>query len=138
MENVVEKYKLRPYIHLRHELTHAQWDADKGKWSIRIRRGVSDASPAPNVKSKDEGEGGVEEFDDTCDVLLLCVGSLNRWHWPDIDGLNEVSGTVLHSAQWSDLTDGRWEEGVKDWGDKAVGVIGNVCISVSRIDDFPG
>jgi hypothetical protein len=59
-------------------------------------------------------------------VLLLCIGSLSRWQWPDIEGLKEFGGTLVHSAQW-DVGDGAWEEGVKTWGDKTVGIIGNVC-----------
>ncbi|KAJ6548136.1 FAD/NAD-binding domain-containing protein [Mycena vulgaris] len=105
IERIVDKYKIRKCIHLEHELTRAQFDAVSGKWTVRIRhRG--------------------KEFEDSCDVLLLCVGSLSRYHWPDIEGLEKFSGTLVHSAQW-DVGDGAWEDGVKDWGDKTVGIIGN-------------
>lgn len=113
MERIVDKYKIKKYIHLQHELTHARWDEASSKWIVRIRRG---------------GDQG-EEFEDTCDVLFLCVGILNRWHWPDLEGLQEFGGKLVHSAQW-DVTDGAWEDGVKDWGDKNVGVIGNVSVSL--------
>jgi cation diffusion facilitator CzcD-associated flavoprotein CzcO len=93
-------------MNFQHELTHAKWDALSGKWTVRIRHGD-------------------KEFEDSCDVLLLCIGSLSRWHWPDVEGLKEFAGTLVHSAQW-DVGDGAWEEGVKDWADKTVGIIGNV------------
>ncbi|KAF8183592.1 FAD/NAD-binding domain-containing protein [Mycena galopus ATCC 62051] len=105
IERVVDKYKIRKYINLQHELTHAKWDAPSGRWTVRIRHGA-------------------EEFEDSCHVLLLCIGSLSRWDWPDIEGLKEFGGTLVHSAQW-DVGDGAWEEGVKTWGDKTVGIIGN-------------
>ncbi|KAF8149231.1 FAD/NAD-P-binding domain-containing protein [Mycena galopus ATCC 62051] len=105
IERVVDKYKIRKYINLQHELTHAKWDAPSGRWTVCIRHGA-------------------EEFEDSCDVLLLCIGSLSRWHWPDIEGLKEFGGTLVHSAQW-DVGDGTWEEGVKTWSDKTVGIIGN-------------
>ncbi|KAJ7082439.1 FAD/NAD-P-binding domain-containing protein [Mycena belliarum] len=105
IERVVDKYKVRQYIKLEHELTHAKWDAPAGKWTVRIRHAGA-------------------EFEESCDVLLLCVGSLSRWRWPEIAGLKEFGGTLVHSAQW-DVGNGTWEEGVKDWGDKTVGVIGN-------------
>ncbi|KAJ7175158.1 FAD/NAD-P-binding domain-containing protein [Mycena crocata] len=105
MERVVDKYKVRKYMHFKHELTHAEYDAAAGKWTVRIQH--------DNV-----------EFEETCDVLLLAIGSLSRWHWPNIEGLKEFGGTVVHSAQWN-VGDGAWEEGVKDWGDKTVGIIGN-------------
>ncbi|KAJ7082429.1 FAD/NAD-binding domain-containing protein [Mycena belliarum] len=105
IERVVDKYKVRQCIKLEHELTHAKWDAPSGKWTVRVRHAGA-------------------EFEESCDVLLLCIGSLSRWRWPEIEGLKEFGGTLLHSAQW-DVGNGTWEEGVKDWGNKTVGVIGN-------------
>ncbi|KAI0057669.1 FAD/NAD-P-binding domain-containing protein [Artomyces pyxidatus] len=107
LHRVVEKYKLMRFIRLSHELTHARWDEPSGQWHLRIRRG-------------DTGEA----FDDTADVLYLGTGCLSRWRWPDIPGLGDFKGRVVHSAQW-DVSEGRWEEGVQDWGDKRVGVVGN-------------
>ncbi|KAJ7728265.1 FAD/NAD-P-binding domain-containing protein [Mycena maculata] len=98
IERIVDKYKIRKYINLQHELTHAKWDAPSGKWTVRIRHGA-------------------EEFEDSCDVLLLCIGSLHRWYWPDLEGLKEFGGTLLHSAQW-DVGEGAWS-------DKTIGIIGN-------------
>ncbi|KAJ6571216.1 FAD/NAD-P-binding domain-containing protein [Mycena capillaripes] len=106
IERVVDKHKIREYIHLKHELTHAKWDAAAAKWTVRIRHNG-------------------EEFEDSCDVLVLCIGSLERWHWPDIAGLKEFKGTLVHSAQWDVGGGAAWEEGVKDWGDKTVGIVGN-------------
>jgi cation diffusion facilitator CzcD-associated flavoprotein CzcO len=31
---------------------------------------------------------------------------LNRWTWPDIPGLSEFQGKVLHSANWQDWVHG--------------------------------
>ncbi|KAI0311858.1 hypothetical protein OF83DRAFT_1177174 [Amylostereum chailletii] len=113
MESVVDKYKIRKYIHLQHELIHARWDEDSSKWVVRIRRG---------------GDQG-EVFEDTCDVLFLCIGSLNRWHWPDIEGLKDFGGRLVHSAQW-DGADGAWEYEVKD---RNVGVIGNGSSGIQTV-----
>ncbi|KAI0342829.1 FAD/NAD-binding domain-containing protein [Trametopsis cervina] len=106
IERVVDKYKLRPYIHLKHELTHAKWDGSTSKWTVRIRRLRED--------------GSTDEFEEPCDVLMLCIGGLNRWQWPNIDGLKAFKGTILHTAQWNQ-TDGAYE----NWGNKNVGVVGN-------------
>ncbi|KAI0777099.1 FAD/NAD(P)-binding domain-containing protein [Irpex lacteus] len=103
-ERIVDKYKLREYIHLGHELTYAKWDQSSGKWTIRVRHSAVDAQEE-------------EEFEETCDILLLCVGSLSRWHWPDIPGLKDFKGPVVHSAQWN--LDEQSIEG------KRVGVVGN-------------
>ena len=92
-------------MHFGHELTYAKWDQLSGKWTIRIR-----------CRAAGTAEG--EEFEETCDVLLLCVGSLHRWHWPDIPGLGEFGGKLLHSTQFNadkDIVKG-----------ERVGVVGNV------------
>ncbi|KAI0750547.1 FAD/NAD(P)-binding domain-containing protein [Irpex lacteus] len=104
IERVVDKYKLREYIHLRHELTFAQWNQTSGKWTIRIRHIMDDAQDS-------------EEFEETCDILLLCVGSLHRWQWPNIPGLKNFGGTLVHSAEWD--ADEKLIDG------KRVGVVGN-------------
>jgi cation diffusion facilitator CzcD-associated flavoprotein CzcO len=104
IENVVDKYKLREYIHLNHELIGAEWNETSGKWSIRVRHSL---------------EGQEQDvLEETCDVLLLCVGSLHRWHWPDIAGSKDFKGPVIHTADWK--LDEQNLEG------KRVGVVGNV------------
>lgn len=113
MRRIVEKYKLMKYIRLRHELSHAAWDENAGRWRLRIRR------------------VGMEEIEDTADVLFLGVGLLNRPRWPDIPGLREFRGRLLHTALWDvgtlDVDGSLDDDGVPHtWHDKVVGVIGNV------------
>lgn len=108
INRVVEKYKLLPYIRLRHELVAARWDEEAAKWHLRIRRGPDG-----------------EEFDDTADVLFLGTGALSRYRWPDIPGLDTFGGTLVHSARW-DLPGSTWQDDVVGWSEKDVGVIGNV------------
>lgn len=105
MEGVVDKYKLMPYMRLQHEMTAARWNEDTAKWEVTIRR----------------GEDG-QEFTDSADALFLGVGSLNRWRWPDIDGLRSFGGALVHSAGWNVSDDA-----LVSWKDKKVAVIGNVC-----------
>ncbi|KAK1226783.1 hypothetical protein PQX77_010220 [Marasmius sp. AFHP31] len=115
IESVVEKFKLMPYIRLRHKLTSARWNDDEGKWQLIIQR------PTENGEFKD--------FEDKADVLFTALGGLSRWKWPDIEGLHDFRGKVIHSANW-ETGEGSgdphlgWEDSVKSWGDKRVGVIG--------------
>ncbi|KAJ3530966.1 hypothetical protein NM688_g7640 [Phlebia brevispora] len=111
MEQIVAKYKLEPYIKLRHELTHARYDEATAKWHVHLKRSSSTA------------EGQFEEFEDEADFLFMGVGILSRWDWPDIKGLHEFKGTLVHSADWN-LGGATWEDDVKDWGEKSVAVIG--------------
>ena len=116
---MVDKWKLSRFIKLRHELVGARWDEAAQKWRLRVRRFVP-------KRGEDDSEDVAGEFDDDADVLFLGTGALSRWKWPDIPGLDTFQGPVLHSAQFTDGKDMEWEEVAKDWGDKRVGVIGNV------------
>ncbi|EIM83202.1 FAD/NAD-P-binding domain-containing protein [Stereum hirsutum FP-91666 SS1] len=135
LRGVVDKYKLMKHIRLQHELVSARWDENAAKWILKIRRPVVTSSP-PDGRNGIDGHSetnGVhegirveyEEFEDTADVLFLGTGVLSRWAWPAIEGLHSFKGKLLHSAQWDVHAEGEtWQEGVKDWGDKNVGVIG--------------
>lgn len=127
------KYKLMPYIRLRHELVGARYDEPTGKWHVRVKR------PLPSDMGVNTSADAFEEIEDTADMLFTGVGGLSRWDWPDIDGLKSFGGTLVHSAGWeiprpaaaaSAAEDGPlktgWEEDTKDWGNKRVAVIGVV------------
>jgi len=120
LESVVAKYKLAPYLKLSHELVEARYDEANAKWHLKIKRPRATLSKQANPKPEEE----FEIIEDTADIFFTGVGGLSRWQWPDIDGLKDFKGLLLHSAQW-DLDDDRnWQKGVKDWKGKRVGVIG--------------
>lgn len=113
LQGVATKYELEPYIMLRHKLTGARYDEALGKWNLRIKR--------PSLASPEN----FEEIDDQVDFVFNGIGVLNRWEWPDIQGLKDFKGTMVHSAEWN-LGGTTWKDDVKDWGEKKVGVIGLV------------
>jgi cation diffusion facilitator CzcD-associated flavoprotein CzcO len=43
-----------------------------------------------------------ETIQDTSDVLISARGNLNNPAWPEIDGLNDFKGEVMHSAKWNE------------------------------------
>ena len=67
----------------------------------------------------------MEIIDDVADFVLHGTGTLSRWGWPDIQGLWDFRGKIVHSADWEESS-GTWKETVKDWSSKRVGVIGVV------------
>ncbi|KAI0777137.1 FAD/NAD-P-binding domain-containing protein [Irpex lacteus] len=106
IERVVDKYKIREYIQLEHELTYAKWDETSGKWTIHVRHGG-------------------KEFEEICDILVLGVGSLCRWKWPNIEGLNDFKGLLAHTADYH--IDNKDVEG------KRIGVIGNGSSGIQTV-----
>ncbi|KAF8900786.1 hypothetical protein CPB85DRAFT_1324906 [Mucidula mucida] len=117
LESVVDKYKLMPYIKLQHRMLRGRYSEAEGKWRLTVRRPIISES----------GEVRYEEVEDTCDVLFTGTGTLNRWSWPDIPGLHDFGGQVIHSAAWETGEGGPnadWQDTVASWGSKSVGVIG--------------
>ncbi|KAI0410044.1 hypothetical protein F4802DRAFT_543132 [Xylaria palmicola] len=93
-----DKYDLRQYVRLQHQVAGASWNSDKSEYDVA-------------VKNAD----GVEIMDH-CDILINASGVLNNWRWPDIPGLDKYKGKLLHTANW--------DENVELEG-KNVGLIGN-------------
>ncbi len=117
----MDKYKLMPYIKLQHRMLRGRYSEAEGKWRLTVRRPIISES----------GEVRYEEVEDTCDVLFTGTGTLNRWSWPDIPGLHDFGGQVIHSAAWETGEGGPnadWQDTVASWGSKSVGVIGVVSV----------
>ncbi|KAH9841071.1 FAD/NAD-binding domain-containing protein [Rhodofomes roseus] len=114
LQSVVEKYKLMPYIKLQHEVLHARFDEPSGKWNLRIRRKMGTDS---------QGQAIYEEFTDKADVFITALGIFSKWSWPDVEGLKDFGGKLMHSADFGEENQ-HWRDVVKDWKDKRVGVIG--------------
>ncbi|KAL5363724.1 hypothetical protein BJX96DRAFT_187225 [Aspergillus floccosus] len=98
-DNFSRKYGLRRYCQLNHQVVHATWDLAKNIYKVRVR----------DLKTE-------QEFDDTCDILINAGGVLNSWKWPEIPGLDQYNGTIVHTANWDETLDLKG---------KHVGLIGN-------------
>lgn len=53
----------------------------------------------------------VQVFLDTCDFYASATGILNKWKWPDIDGLENYKGRIVHSANWDPEITLDWMKG---------------------------
>ncbi|KAI9037717.1 uncharacterized protein KD926_000058 [Aspergillus affinis] len=49
---------------------------------------------------KDRANGSV--YSDQCNILISATGALNAWKWPDIPGLADFQGKLMHSARWDE------------------------------------
>ncbi|CAF1013358.1 unnamed protein product [Adineta steineri] len=97
IKRTAAKYNLEKNIQLNSKVVSAEWNELDGKWHVRI-----------------EQKGKVIE--DVSDILINGCGVLNNWQWPNIDGLKDFQGHLVHSA--------RWKDGYNFEG-KKVGLIGN-------------
>jgi hypothetical protein len=44
-------------------------------------------------------------YADEGDIVIQGTGSLNNWKWPNIPGLHDFKGKLLHSARWDEQYD---------------------------------
>ncbi|CAI7612505.1 unnamed protein product [Penicillium manginii] len=97
------------YIKLKQQVNSATWDEISSKWKLEIQ-------------DLDSGSS----YTDEGNIVIQGTGSLNNWKWPEIPGLDEFKGKLLHSASW--------DEGY-DYSNQRVAVIGN---GSSGIQIVPG
>lgn len=90
------KYNLGCHLRLNSEVVSAAWLEETGTYTVKINKNG-------------------ELIEDWCHILVNAQGTLNKWKWPDIKGLQSFRGTLLHSARWNENT---------DYADKTVAVIG--------------
>jgi cation diffusion facilitator CzcD-associated flavoprotein CzcO len=90
---------IRKYVRLRHQIESVQWDGAAGLWRLKIR----------DLERN-------EVIEDEAEFFVNAGGVLNNWKWPDIAGLFDFKGKLMHSANY--------EEGY-DLSGKKVAVIGS-------------
>ncbi|GAB7341480.1 hypothetical protein MBLNU457_7713t1 [Dothideomycetes sp. NU457] len=73
------------YIKLKHQIEHAEWSESDGVWKLRV---------------EDLSSGKV--FDDEAEFFINGGGVLNNWKWPDVPGLHDFTGKLMHSAHYDE------------------------------------
>ena len=102
---VAAEYKLYQHIRFNTTVENATWDDEKSKWKVSV-------STAKGSKDAEFCEG----YDINTDFLVSAVGQLNVPKWPDVPGIQDFEGKIIHSARWD------WSYDLKD---KKIAVIGN-------------
>jgi cation diffusion facilitator CzcD-associated flavoprotein CzcO len=83
IKRVAEKYGTYQYLKLQHEVVGASWQDHEAKWSVQVKDVTSGTT-----------------FTDSCDFLVVSTGILNAWKWPDIPGLMDFKGKLMHTADY--------------------------------------
>ncbi|KAJ5170247.1 uncharacterized protein N7500_003030 [Penicillium coprophilum] len=95
--DTVDKYGLKDPIVFDTKLVKSIWNEERGKWALELKQ---------NEKT----------IQDEADILIDGSGILNKWNMPNIAGLDQFAGKLVHTAGW---------DKTYDWTDKKVAVIGN-------------
>ncbi|KAJ0158537.1 putative sterigmatocystin biosynthesis monooxygenase stcW [Colletotrichum tanaceti] len=104
---ICDDENLRSYIKTSHRIVGAVWSEPRAVWDLQI---------------KDLETGAV--FEDYANFFIDSTGILNKWRFPDVEGLSDFDGPVVHSANWpKDF----------DYANKTVAVIGNGASGVQIV-----
>ncbi len=76
-DRLVDKYGLRPKIRLNTNVERAVWDDELHSWELHTDGGV--------IRAR---------------FIISCSGALTDPRVPDIEGVDEFAGKVLHTARW--------------------------------------
>jgi len=80
LSDVVDRLELAPLIELNTDVTEARWDEQQAQWTVTTAGGSRYVA----------------------DFLVCATGLLHHPFIPDIPGLADFTGTVVHSARWDD------------------------------------
>ncbi|WP_435771509.1 flavin-containing monooxygenase [Nocardioides sp. SYSU DS0651] len=104
-EHVADKYDLRRHMRFGVVVTDAEWDDDAAVWRV-------------HTESGDVVSGR---------YLLTATGFLSQPRTPDIPGIEEFAGTIVHTAAWDDDV---------ELTGKRVGIIGTGATAVQLIPEL--
>ncbi len=82
-EHVADKYDLRRHMRFDAIVEGARWDEDAQEWEVRLAGGE-------RLRAA---------------YLITATGFLSQPKLPDIEGVGDFAGTVLHTAEWDDTAD---------------------------------
>ncbi|KAL2788219.1 hypothetical protein BJX66DRAFT_352888 [Aspergillus keveii] len=106
LKDFAVKNDLEKHVKFRHRVQAARWLEQESVWQVQVR------GPDGHV------------FTSCAEILVSCHGSLNVWRYPDIPGVHDCQGKLMHSASWDSSF---------DLGDKTVAVIGGGSSAVQII-----
>lgn len=105
---------LLPHFRYGHEVTQARWDPNRCCWRIQCHQG--------EILTR---------------ILIAATGPLTEPSWPDIPGLSDFAGPVIHSARWPQQLDLRGQRvGLIGTGASAVQIAPAIASQVDQLHIF--
>lgn len=119
-ERVAEEYGVTPNLRLSHEVLSARWISGEFQWEIQVKDLTSGVSVT-----------------DRADFLITAPGRVNQPYHPNIEGLQDFQGQVIHTARWDSNIDLR-NKRVAVIGNGASGqqILPNILPQVAHIDHY--
>lgn len=104
-DDVADKYDIRRHIRFNTGVEGARWDAEAALWRVMLADGQTLSAR----------------------YLITATGFLSQPHTPDIPGIHDFEGTVIHTTAWDDDFDP---------AGKRIGLIGTGATAVQLIPEL--
>ncbi|KAL4969803.1 flavin-containing monooxygenase [Aspergillus stella-maris] len=91
-KGVATKYSVWQYLQLNSEILSARWSDEKAKWAVHI-------------KQTDPETGESNTITDEAEFLITGTGRFSSPRLPDIPGINDYKGKVIHTGAWDKAFD---------------------------------
>lgn len=111
---VAERWGLYRHIRFNTAVDEARWNESEKKWKVALK-----------VCGQKEAEFGMQ-YTLSSEYLVSGVGQLNLPHYPEIEGIDNFGGKIMHSARWD------WSFNLEG---KKIGIIGNGATSAQIIPE---
>ncbi|RFU26023.1 hypothetical protein B7463_g10312, partial [Scytalidium lignicola] len=119
MKHVATKYGLEKYVKFNTKVESATWDEEVGVWRLKL-----------------VGPDGTP-FEDQCEILANGTGVLNSYKFPDLPGIEQFEGKLMHSAAWDSSYDLNGKTVVViGGGSSAIQIIPNIQPVVGKLIPF--
>ena len=105
LERSLDQFGLREHVRLNTRVQSMHWNESARHWRIVNQQGQML----------------------TADIIVSAIGGLSRPAWPEIPGLENFAGRVLHSQHWDDAT---------DLNDRRAAVIGTGASAVQLVPEI--
>ncbi|KAL2820913.1 hypothetical protein BDW59DRAFT_174364 [Aspergillus cavernicola] len=86
-KGLADKYDAWKFVQLNSEVLGAEWSKQKAKWVV-------------NIKQTNTHSGESNTFQDEAEFLVLSTGRFSSPRLPDILGLDDFPGRVMHTGAW--------------------------------------
>jgi len=83
LNSMTDRHGLREHIDFGTEMTTCRWDEERQLWEVWARR-----------------EGQVVKYE--ANAVITALGYLHRPSYPDVPGMDEFGGSIIHTAEWDD------------------------------------
>ena len=104
-DDVADKYDVRRHMRFDTNVEGARWDEEAKRWRLTLAGGATV----------------------TADILITATGFLSQPKLPEIPGITEFDGTVIHTADWDDSFDA---------SGRRIGIIGTGATAVQLIPEL--